>query len=426
MLGPLVAISFVLVAPPAIDTTLVLEAVLLVVLGAIGERFQLHLTHKTQLTLTTTACFAMIMVLPAALPGLLALVAAGIGQLSLIRARRDPIEALFNMSQQALHVAVAALVFAATRDIGWLGPEVGPFGAVGAIISVALLLHGVNAALIAICAALQLGQRPWRILAVTFHEDFTAHIVMCTLGLAAAYIAVTEPVMVPVLALPTLMVRRAIAANVQLREDTHAALANMVEAIELRDPYTAGHSRRVATLARTLALNLGLTHEEADMIESAGLVHDIGKIAIDPAVLTKPGKLTAEERREIERHPVLGAAFIGQFSSYQAGIPLIRHHHEAWDGSGYPDGLSRENIPVGARILAVADTFDALTSDRPYRTGMTVDQARRILADGANEQWDPDIITCLLQSPLPGQQLASETAVDAAPDYPLAALRQAS
>jgi HD-GYP domain-containing protein (c-di-GMP phosphodiesterase class II) len=140
-----------------------------------------------------------------------------------------------------------------------------------------------------------------------------------------------------------------------------------------------------------------LTAEEADAIEDAGNVHDLGKVAIDPAVLLKPGKLTDPEWEEMKRHPVYGAEVLSRFASYRSGIPLVRGHHESWDGTGYPDGIRGTEIPLGARILAVADTFDALTSDRPYRPGMGLDRAVGILRDGAGSQWDPEIVAALLR-----------------------------
>jgi HD-GYP domain-containing protein (c-di-GMP phosphodiesterase class II) len=150
-------------------------------------------------------------------------------------------------------------------------------------------------------------------------------------------------------------------------------------------------------MARSLALELGLTVEEADAIEDAGKVHDLGKVAIDPAVLLKPGKLTESEWAEMKRHPIYGVEVLGRFESYRAGLPLVRGHHESWDGSGYPDGLRGTTIPLGARIRAVADTWDALTSDRPYRTGMARDRAMTILRNGAGAQWDPAIVAALIR-----------------------------
>jgi HD-GYP domain-containing protein (c-di-GMP phosphodiesterase class II) len=202
---------------------------------------------------------------------------------------------------------------------------------------------------------------------------------------------------VPALALPAVLVHRAVSHSVRLRANVREAMATLVEVVELRDPYTAGHSRRVASMARAIALELGLTIEEADAIEDAGKVHDLGKVAIDPAVLLKPGKLTDAEWTEMKRHPVYGVEVLGRFESYRAGLPLVRGHHESWNGSGYPDGLRGTAIPPGARILAVADTWDALTSDRSYRPGMARERAIAILREGAGVQWDPAIVEALMQ-----------------------------
>jgi putative nucleotidyltransferase with HDIG domain len=162
--------------------------------------------------------------------------------------------------------------------------------------------------------------------------------------------------------------------------------------MELRDPYTAGHSRRVAALARILAQRLGLTAEEQDLIEQAGRVHDIGKAGTDSAILSKPGKLTEDEWRQMKLHPVHGANIVARFAAYQNAARIVRHHHESWDGTGYPDGITGEEIPFGARILAVADTFDALTTNRPYRDSRSIEVAIQILEEGAGRQWDARIV----------------------------------
>lgn len=177
--------------------------------------------------------------------------------------------------------------------------------------------------------------------------------------------------------------------------ETPGELTELVDVAELHDASTAGHSRRVATLARELALRLGVPPEDAEVIERAGLVHDLGKLALDPAILRKPGPLTEEEWAQVRRHPVQGAAVVARFAAFGEGHHLVRHHHEAWDGSGYPDRLAGEAIPFGARILAVADTFDVITNGRPYRAALPIANARAILCDGAGRQWDPRVVAAL-------------------------------
>ena len=167
------------------------------------------------------------------------------------------------------------------------------------------------------------------------------------------------------------------------------ALAN---ALEAKDPYTRGHSERVAGVGRRIALELGLDGDEVAAVAEAGLLHDIGKIGVPEGMLQKPGPLTAEEWQAMRRHPVVGAQIIGPFEVFARSAPLIRHHHERWDGSGYPDGLAGPAIPLGARIVAVADVFDALTSGRPYRAALAREAGLSQLLHEAGRSLDPDVV----------------------------------
>jgi putative nucleotidyltransferase with HDIG domain len=149
-------------------------------------------------------------------------------------------------------------------------------------------------------------------------------------------------------------------------------LGVMARTLDLRDPYTAGHSERVAAYSRAIAEELRLSAREVRLTESAALLHDLGKIAVPDAVLFKPAKLDAGERKMIEVHPIVGASLLGAIRSMEDVTPCVLHHHEKVDGSGYPDGLIGDRIPLGARIIAVADAFDAMTTDRPYRRALPV------------------------------------------------------
>jgi HD-GYP domain-containing protein (c-di-GMP phosphodiesterase class II) len=256
-------------------------------------------------------------------------------------------------------------------------------------------MHLGNSLLVSGAAALHLELPFARVWRHNLMLDLVPHLALTLVGLAAAEIGISAPLLVPVLAIPAYLVHLAVRESVQLREETQLAVAALVEIVELRDPYTAGHSRRVAATAFEIALEVGLTAEEADVIRTAGSAHDIGKIVIDPAIVGKPGKLTESEWEEMQKHPAIGAEVLSRFSGYREGTAMVRGHHESFDGSGYPDALWADLIPIGARILAVADTFDALTSDRPYREGMSIARAREILAAGSGEQWDPAIVNAL-------------------------------
>lgn len=168
-------------------------------------------------------------------------------------------------------------------------------------------------------------------------------------------------------------------------------LQSLSAAVDARDHYTALHSLHVADYAAAIGASLGL-RDRLSILEQAGLLHDVGKIAIADAVLLKPARLTADEYADIQRHAVVSAEIIGGIPVLAELVPGVRHHHEHWDGSGYPDGLIGEAIPHDARILAVADAFDAMTSDRPYRTGMPAERARAELLAERGHQFDPAIV----------------------------------
>jgi HD-GYP domain-containing protein (c-di-GMP phosphodiesterase class II) len=156
----------------------------------------------------------------------------------------------------------------------------------------------------------------------------------------------------------------------RLQRSIFQSLLGLANALEAKDEYTRGHSDRVAALGRRLALEAGLAVREADVIAQSGLLHDLGKIGVPETILRKPGPLAEEEWAVMRRHPLTGSQILAPLEFFAEGALIVRHHHERHDGSGYPDGLATESIPLGARIIAVADVYDALTSERPYRPAL--------------------------------------------------------
>jgi HD-GYP domain-containing protein (c-di-GMP phosphodiesterase class II) len=175
-------------------------------------------------------------------------------------------------------------------------------------------------------------------------------------------------------------------------DGAQAILTGMARALEAKDPYTLGHAARVTAYALSLTEAAFPGHPIHDIVAQAGPLHDIGKIGVPDDVLRKPGRLTEDEFALIKRHPVIGDEICRPLHSVRRALGGIRHHHERFDGRGYPDGLAGEAIPLEARILAIADTFDALTSDRPYRQSMPITQARALIAANAGPQWDPALV----------------------------------
>lgn len=167
---------------------------------------------------------------------------------------------------------------------------------------------------------------------------------------------------------------------------------SLVSTLDAKDPYARGHSERVALIARRLGEQLELPNDDLDDLYVAGLLHDIGKIGVDDSILKKSNRLTDEEFEIVQQHPMIGYSILQGLTNLQKMLPGVRSHHETFGGSGYPDGLVGEEIPLMARILAVADAYDAMGSDRPYRTGLPLKKIDEIFRRGAGEQWDPKVV----------------------------------
>lgn len=173
----------------------------------------------------------------------------------------------------------------------------------------------------------------------------------------------------------------------------------LVGAVELRDPYTSGHSQRVRKYSKIIASALGLSAKKIEEVGVAALLHDVGKIdGIFVPILQKPGKLTPEERAIMELHPLKSADLVSRARQLQAIVPVVRHHHENWDGTGYPDRIAGEDIPLGSRIIMFADTIDAMTTDRPYRKALGEADVRSELLKYSGTQFDPNICEVLVNS----------------------------
>jgi diguanylate cyclase (GGDEF)-like protein/PAS domain S-box-containing protein len=172
----------------------------------------------------------------------------------------------------------------------------------------------------------------------------------------------------------------------------------LVTAVDNKDRYTRRHSEDVLDYALLIARALGLEEQQRTVLAVAALLHDLGKIGVPDRILRKPGALTEEEFQAIKLHPQMGAVIVGAVAGFEQTLDAIMHHHERWDGKGYPSGLASYDIPLFARIMAVADGFSAMTTDRPYRSGMSSDEAISILINGSGSQWDPEIVDVLVKN----------------------------
>ncbi|HJW21578.1 MAG TPA: HD-GYP domain-containing protein, partial [Candidatus Limnocylindrales bacterium] len=198
--------------------------------------------------------------------------------------------------------------------------------------------------------------------------------------------------------LPLFTTRVAYQRFVEMREMFTQTIGALAEAVDKRDPYTSKHSQRVRLISVDIGREMRVSAGDLEALEWGGLLHDVGKIGVPDSVLLKQGKLTREERMIMNAHPVLGAQIIGPVDRLAAELPVIRHHHEWYNGSGYPDRLIGDEIPRLARILHVADAFEAMTADRPYRKALSGEAAISELRKFAGVQFDPEIVDAFVRT----------------------------
>jgi ribonuclease P protein subunit RPR2 len=189
------------------------------------------------------------------------------------------------------------------------------------------------------------------------------------------------------------------ARSQELKRSYRATVRALANAVEARDAYTGKHAERVAAYGIEIGREAGLEVTDSPEIEFGFLLHDVGKVAVPDAILFKTSKLTAEEYALIAKHPVTGWEILREIEFLGEAKLVVRHHHERWDGAGYPDGLAGEDIPLAARVFAVADTLDALTTDRPYRPASHWPEAREVIARVAGTQFDPDVVAAFGRIP---------------------------
>ncbi len=185
----------------------------------------------------------------------------------------------------------------------------------------------------------------------------------------------------------------------ELRHSYMATVRALSNAVEARDAYTSKHAERVTAYALEIANALGASLSDAEEIEFGFLLHDVGKVAIPDAILYKPGPLTDKERALMEQHPLIGAEIVRGIDFLGSAAHVVRSHHERWDGGGYPDGLAGERIPLAARVFAVADVLDAVTTERPYRPASILTVARSMIVEQSGQQFDPSVVAAFQTIP---------------------------
>jgi putative nucleotidyltransferase with HDIG domain len=312
--------------------------------------------------------------------------------------RKAPLKIVFNVSQ---HVLALVTGIAAYKMLGGAIPLASLADAVVPFIGFVLTAFSINSLAVSGVIAISEGKRFTEVWLRNTWALAAYDLVASGLGLGVAWLYVqygfkgTAAVVVPILFL-----RHTYLINLQLQNTNRELLDLMVKAIEARDPYTSGHSQRVAELARVLAHEAGVGFRDVENVATAALLHDVGKIYEEFApLLRKEGKLTEHERFVMESHPARSAELVGTISNLRGSVErVVRHHHENYDGSGYPLGLSGSEIPLGARVVMIADTTDAMTTDRPYRRALSYDRVIQELERYSGKQFDPELVKVFKRS----------------------------
>lgn len=323
--------------------------------------------------------------------------------------RREPFYRIaFNVGALPAALWLSAHIFYATSSLQPLSTVVGPI-AIGALLKpltiFAVSYFILNSSLIVVAISLEKGLSPFRVWKDNFAwlslnylggASIAALLVSYTRNIDFAYLAFVLPLLAVLYVTYAMSIGRVEDANTHLRQLNRlymSTIETLAMAIDAKDQITHGHIRRVQHYATGLARVMGVTEPaQLNAIEAASLLHDMGKLAVPEYILNKPGPLTPAEFEKMKLHASVGADILSAIEFPYPVVPIVRHHHENWDGSGYPDGLSGTNIPIGARILSVVDCFDALTSDRPYRPRLSDKEALRIIAERRGAMYDPLIV----------------------------------
>ena len=380
-------------------------ALVLFGMGAAAMHFQLNLGPRLKVNVDTAVHFAALLVYGPVEGTLIVVASKLIGGVSLMvrsgnvpgRRMQTLRAAAFNSAVMSIAVSLAgAVYFSVTPHL--VPATLVRMQDVWAVPAAAATMYLANSWLVSVMVSLQLGKRPldvWlagqRLAALQFAGLFLVGVVM-------AATAVGHPWLTAVLALPALIIYVSIKRGVQLAEQTVAAVEAMADIVDRRDRYTFDHSRRVAEYSTLIGRSLGLRGQDLETLRLAARVHDLGKVGVPDSVLSKPTRLDPGEEALMRAHVEVGYEILSRFPEYQVGRDLILAHHERYDGGGYPKKVTGRTLPVLAQVLPVADALDAMTSDRPYRSAMSLDQALRVLEHGRGTQWNPEVVDALLRA----------------------------
>lgn len=369
--------------------------------GILALEFPMHINLSHKLSVAAAVFFAAVLLLPA---WMAALLVAGVQAVDLcvqalrrVAATRErpPLSGiglgvLFNAGQAYLATLTAATIL----QLGGVSARTGlsTVRDVLVLVAAAAAMYVTNLLLVSVAIGMATSRNPIRLFMHTQRVVYIQYASLYVIGAGSAF-ALVKFAWLPLLAIvPAVLVYHSLRQRVETGRDAMRAMESMAGEVDRRDPYTFNHSQRVAVYSHAIARKLALSEHEIEHLELAAKVHDIGKVRIPDSILLKPDKLTEAERHVMETHPRLGFDILKPFSEYSRVLELVLSHHERYDGKGYPNGTIGRNQPLVAQVIPVADSLDAMTTERAYRGARSWESALEELRRGAGTQWNPVVV----------------------------------
>lgn len=372
----------------------VLACAVMGVMLLLADTHMIELSHTTKVSVSTAVEFALLlMVGPALTIWTLAVCVLVLARWQQVSRGWRWYNVAFYGANLVVSVGVAGMVY---RFTAGSSPILSSTESVLGILLAAATYFVLNVGNVAVMVSLARNADTASSFLAAFQVALPQFAGLLALGVVTAVVYTSSPVAAMLLTIPLGGVYVSLKSSLAVQAETKHALETLAIQIDRYHPYTAEHSERVAAYSTKIARSMHLAEDQVETITRAAKIHDLGKLAIWRDMLNKPTALSDEERAELETHPARGADLVSGFADYRSGRDLILHHHERYDGHGYPKRLAGEEIPLGARIIAAADAADAMMSDRPYRKAMTVADAIRELERNRGKQFDPIVVDAIL------------------------------
>ncbi len=358
-----------------------------IIISILAEFIPVSLPAGGEITIAFPIDFVVILVYGPAL----AMVVAILGIIwKITRKRESWYKTIFNAAQYSLATGIAGMVY--LNSGGVIGePNLFRYIIPAALCAITYCI--INSSLVTVVISLDSGMNMAKVYRINIKEVLPSYLAEAPLGFIMAVIYVEIGILgILLFFFPLFLARQSFELYTRMRKMYIDTIRTLAATIDAKDPYTRGHSERVSQMAVKLAKRVGYSEDEIEYIEYAAILHDIGKIGIEDRILGKKDKLTDEEYEKIKEHPVIGAGIIESIEFLKKCSQTVKHHHEHFDGNGYPDGLKGDAIPRTARLLAIIDAYDAMNSDRPYRRKLTEQDILNELQNEAGKQFDPEMV----------------------------------